>query len=157
MSVSRLSPMLSWQPGQPIPFADYEDMRDEPPEGLDSADVQLIWWCVAASFDRDELCEQLLPTVEAVDRGCFSYSPIAELSGRCRYPWPVIELLTEMLPAGGTCAVDYVEDGESGVFGIMITQVEIWHQLIWRAFDICPLGMLSESLRELRLQRDIGL
>jgi len=62
-----------------------------------------------------------------------------------------------MLPAGVIYAVDDVEDGESLVFGMMIIQVEIWHQLIWRAFDICPLSVLPESLRELRLQRDIGL
>lgn len=149
--------MVTWTPEQPIPFADYEDERDEPPEGLDADDVQRIWWYVSASLSRDELREQLLTTARSGDWGCFVYNPIAELSGRCRYPWPVIELIQEILPPGVIIPVNEIEDVGSLVYGMMIIQVDIWHQLIWKAFDICPIGCLPQDLLELRLERDLGL
>lgn len=158
--------MVAWQPGNPIPFADYEDEGDYPPEELTADDVQKIWWSVAASYSRDELKERLLPAVEAhKDWGCFVFNPIAELAGRCRYPWPVLDLLKDILPPGAMIAVGEEQVGEGGeeetegcgVVGMMIIQVDIWHELTWQAFDICPPENLSKDLLEIRLGRDLGL
>ncbi|MDD2133376.1 hypothetical protein [Pseudomonas kurunegalensis] len=158
------SPMVAWRPGNPIPFAEYEDERDYPPEELTADDVQQIWWCVAAGHSRDELHERLLPAIEAhKDWGCFVFNPIAELAGRCRYPWPVLDLLKDILPPEAMIAVAEEQVGgeeESEgcrVVGMMIIQVDIWHELIWQAFDICPPDSLSKDLLEIRLGRDLGL
>lgn len=86
--------MVDWQPGNPIPFADYDNERDEPPEGLTAEDIQLSWWRVAASLSRDEVREKLLAIVWAhTDWSYFVYQPIADHAGSCRYPWPLIDLL----------------------------------------------------------------
>jgi hypothetical protein len=158
MQPSTTQPLVDWRPGCPIPFADYDDERDEPPEELTPEDVQLIWWSVAASFSQDELREKLQPTVGSpTHRGCFVYSPIAEVSGRGRYPWPVITLLQEMIRPGVISFVDQEGDESCGVFGMVIIQIQIWHELTWRALEICPIEVLPENLLEHRLARDLAM
>lgn len=120
--------------------------------------MQLIWWSVAASFSQEELREKLRPTVESpTDGGCFVYSPIAEVSGRGRYPWPVITLLKEITRPGAMSFVDQQGDETCGVYGMVIIQIQIWHELTWRALDICPVDILPENLLEHRLERDLGM
>ncbi|MCI1037729.1 hypothetical protein [Pseudomonas putida] len=158
MQSSTSQPLVDWRPGCPIPFADCEDERDPPPDELTHDDVQLIWWSVASSFTHDELKEKLLSTLESTtDWGGFVYSPIAEVSGRGRYPWPVITLLQEMMRPGVISSVDQEGDETSGVYGMVIIQIQIWHELTWRALDICPVEVLPEHLLEHRLERDLGM
>lgn len=151
-------PMVDWQPGSPIPFADYEDDRDEPPDDLSREEVQLIWWLVASCFEREQLYGALLPVIEAhTDWGCFVYQPIAERPGRSRYPEPVLEVLKKLLPPGVMVVVDEEEARESTVYNMLIIQIDIWHELTWRGLDLCPLEALPENLLELRLARDLAL
>lgn len=107
------------------------------------------------------------------DWGCFAYVPIAGPAGQCRYPWPVIELVHELLPCGVSIRLDAdykeremeegaeetIEAGEvdSWVFEIFVVQETIWHKLIWRAFEICPVELLPPELLEMRLTSDLGL
>lgn len=150
--------MIDWQPGSPIPCANYVDHRDTPPEGLSLEDVQLIWWIVASRFEYGQLRDELLPVIKARhDWGCFIFQPIAELSGRCRYPKPVIRLLSELLPKGALISVDDEESRSREVYNMLIIQADIWHELTWKAFELCPLDALSDELLEFRLARDLGL
>jgi len=174
MESSCFLPMVDWRPGNPIPFAEFDNDVDEPPEDLSADDVQLIWWSVAASFSRDALREQLWLVIEANhDRGCFAYEPIAGPAGQCRYPWPVIDLIHELLPCGASMRLDaeYKERGmeegaeeakeggelDSWVFEILVVQRDIWHKLIWRALEICPVEFLPPELLEMRLTSDLGI
>ncbi len=152
------SPMVDWQPGSPIPCDNYVDHRDTPPEELSFLDVQRIWWIVASRFEYGQLRDALLPVIKfRRDWGCFIYQPIAELAGRCCYPKPVIKLLSELLPKGVIISVDDEESRMIDVYNMLIIQADIWHELTWKAFELCPLEALSDELLEIRLARDIGL
>ncbi|MNN00796.1 hypothetical protein D3C81_1133980 [compost metagenome] len=174
MESTSFTPMVDWRPGNPIPFANFDNDVDEPPGDLTADDVQLIWWSVAASFSREALREQLRPVVEAHDDwGCFAFIPIAGPAGQCRYPWPVIELVHAILPRGVSIRLDAdykecgmeegvegtIEGGEVGswVFEILVVQEDIWQELTWRVFEICPAELLPPELLEMRLIRDLGL
>lgn len=150
--------LVDWQPGCPIPFEDCECDPDSAPEGLSVEDVRLIWWVVASSFDSEQLQEKLQPVVDAhKDWGCFHFLPIAELSGRSAYPYPVFQLLLKLLPAGALFAVDDEESRGADTYNMLIVQADIWHELTWKALDLCCPETLTADLRELRLIRDLGL
>lgn len=160
-------PLTSWQPGQPIPrpdvmlFEEFENYRENLPEGLEIDDVELIWWLVAANFTYQSLRERLLSVVaQRQDWGCFIFSPIADLDRNGRYPTAIIDLLIDILPKGSLMSVvpEDCEDAEEPceVVGSFIIQNEIWHDLTWTALRLAPIALLPDHLRDARFTGDLG-
>lgn len=153
-----LQPMVDWRPGYPLPHTDFLCDQGTSPEDLSVDDVRLIWWGVASSFDNEQLQEKLQPVVDAHnDWGCFTFEPIAQLSRQSPYPWPVLQMLREFLPSGAMVAVDGDEFREAETFNMLLIQIDIWHELTWKAFELCPVSALPPELLEMRLERDLGL
>lgn len=160
-------PLVSWQPGQPIPrpdvviFEEFENYREAAPDCLDIEDVELIWWTVAACLSAEVFRDGLVPTIATrYDPSCFMFSPIADLEGKGRYPMAIVALLREILPQGALVAVDSdsLEGAEEPceVVGSLVIQDQIWHELTWIALSIAPVARLSDRLRDLRFSSDLG-
>lgn len=160
-------PLTSWQPGQAIPrpdvvmFEEFENYRENIPEGLEVEDVELIWWTVAACLSSEVLRGGLVPVIaNRYDPSCHLFSPIADLEGNGRYPTGIVALLREILPEGGLIAVDSesLEGAEDPceLFGSLIIKDQIWHELTWIALSLAPVSKLSDRLRDLRFSSDLG-
>jgi hypothetical protein len=155
------SPLTSWQPGTPvprptiIPFGDYDEYRDPPPDGLIQEDVELIWWLVASCHSKQILrsrIEQISKSRDTWD--CLSYQPIADMQGNGRYPQKLVMLLLDSLPRG-VCA--QMHDESSPIQGGLVIQTEIWHLLSLEAIGWCPIDALPPHLRDIRFSVDLGL
>ena len=143
-------------------FEEFENYRETAPEGLEIDDVELIWWIVASCFNYETLLDQLAPVVaKRQDWSCFRFSPIADLTGKGRYPDAIINLLRDMLPPGVLFGVepDALEGLEEpyDVAGSFIIQDEIWHELTWTALQLAPIELLPDHLRDARVSGDLGL
>ena len=161
-------PLTSWRIGQPTPLPEHglleacEGHLETLPEGFEIEDVEAIWWMVAACFECAQLCDELVPVVERrKDWSCFVFSPIADLDGNGRYPSEVIRLLREILPSGSFFPVDAksLEGAEqpSDLLGTLLIQNEIWHELTMVAWDLIPLSVLPDHMRDNRFAGDLGL
>ncbi|OCX25527.1 hypothetical protein [Pseudomonas graminis] len=160
--------ITSWTPGTPIPrletipFADYEDFREQLPEGLEVTDVELIWWTAAAGNSAAELQRVISGVIARQnDWGDFRYHPISDNNGAGRYPQALLLLVLDLLPPGIASAVDEDEtysNGEPlGVAGSIVIQVGIWHQITFELLKMCPREHLPEHLLEHVLGVDLGL
>ncbi|MCW2293172.1 hypothetical protein M2262_003222 [Pseudomonas sp. BIGb0408] len=160
--------MTSWLPDQPIPrpdivmYAEFENYRENVPEGWTIEDVEFLWWAAAACLDYQALREELEEAIrEGYDPGCFRYSPIADLDGNGRYPFTIFKLLREILPVGALLAVD--DESQKGceeiceVLGSFIIQNQIWHFLTSKVLILVPVEVLPDRLRDLRFSADLGL
>lgn len=161
-------PLTSWKIGQPIPLPEHglleacEGHLEALPEGFEIEDVEAIWWMVAACFGYAQLRDELVPVVERrKDWSCFVFSPIADLHGEGRYPSEVIRLLREILPSGSIFPVDPKSLGGaeqlSDLLGTLLIQNEIWHELTMVAWDLIPLSVLPDHMRDNRFAGDLGL
>lgn len=166
-SLSPVQPLESWQPGHAIPrpdvvmFEEFENYRENVPEGLEVEDVELIWWTVAACLSYEMLRGWLAPVIaNKYVPSCYLFSPIADLEGNGRYPTGIVGLLREILPEGGLVAVDseFLEGAEDlcDLAGSLIIQDQIWHELTWLALSLAPVDKLSDRLRDLRFSSDLG-
>lgn len=154
-------PLTNWQPGSLIPrpaiipFADYDEYRDPPPDGLFQHDVELMWWLVASCHSE----QTLRPKIEQIAKSrstwdCFAYQPIADMQGNGRYPQKLVMLLLRVLPEG-VCA--RMHDEDSPLRGGLVIQTEIWHMLSRESLSWCPIDALPPHLRDIRFSADLGL
>lgn len=155
------SPLTNWQPGTPIPrpaiipFEEYDQYRDPPPDGLTQEDVELTWWLVASCHSE----QALRPKIEQISGSrntwdCIAYQPMADMLGNGRHPQKLVMLLLEVLPEG-VCARMY--DESSPLHGGLVIQTEIWHLLSRESIGWCPIDALPPHLRDIRFSADLGL
>jgi hypothetical protein len=139
------------RPNKLLPFDQYENNCDIPPEWIDIEDVELIWWTVAARLSKKELRRLLRKVTDNYqDCGCFAYAVVSDGDGRGRYLRGVIKILHSILRPRKLMYKDPTE-------GVISIQMVIWHLCIFAALDWCPPETLPSSLRGLKIENDLGL
>jgi len=145
-----------------VPFALYENYLEVLPEGLETSDVELIWWTAAATNSSDVLRNAIGRLIERrSDWGDFQFHPIADRQGNGRYPQALVLLVIEQLPQGVALSVEADECYSNGepleVQNSTIIQEVIWHQITFELLRLCPKEGLPEHLLELALCLDVGV
>ena len=138
------------RPNRPLPLDQFDNYGDEPPEGMELDDVELIWWAVASRTSKKELRAKLAKVVRDYSRpfDCFSYKPISDAKGRGRYPRAVILAIKQTLKPHG--AIGASND-------VLYIQVSIWHAMTEAAFRWLPAKSLPMHLRTMKLETELGL
>lgn len=137
--------------GRPLPFEQYENYCDIPPEWIDLDDVELIWWTVATRISKKELRKRLRKVADSYqDCGCFTFPAVSNADGRGRYPRGVINTLRSVLKPRKLMWRHPTED-------VLRIQMVIWHLCISAALDWCPPEVLPRRLRGMKIETDLGL
>ena len=147
-------PARPWpRPNRPLPFAEYYDYEDYPPDGWELTDVEFVWWTLASRISKKELRVRLAKVVKEKyfqPHDCFRYIPIADSKGRGRYPRGVMLILKQILtPYRGM----FVHKE----YNALRIQLTIWHTLTLAVLDWCPAEWLPEHLLAAKLEMDLGL
>lgn len=133
-----------------LPFEQYENTCDIPPEGIDLEDVELIWWTAATRISKKELRIRLRKIADSYqDCGCFAFAVVADGDGRGRYPRGVINTLRSILKPRKLMWRHPTED-------VLRIQMVIWHLCISAALDWCPAEVLPMRLQSLKLEKGLG-
>jgi hypothetical protein len=133
-----------------LPFEQYENICDIPPEWIDLEDVELIWWIVASRTSKKELRIRLRKIADSYqDCGCFAFAVVADGDGRGRYPRGVINTLRSILKPRKLMWRHPTED-------VLRIQMVIWHLCISAALDWCPAEVIPMRLQGLKLEKGLG-
>ncbi|MBD8562432.1 hypothetical protein IFT91_27625 [Pseudomonas fluorescens] len=130
-----------------LPFEQYENNCDIPPEWIDLEDVELIWWIVASRISKKELRNRLRKIADSYqDCGCFAFAVVADGNGRGRYPRGVVNTLRSILQPRKLMWRHPTED-------VLRIQMVIWHLCISAALDWCPAEALPMRLQSLKFEK----
>lgn len=139
------------RPNKPLPFEEYENYCDYPPEDLELEEVELIWWALASQMSLKELRKRLTKVIDEYEHsGCFHFAAVADSQFRGRYPRGVMRTLKQVLTPRRLMPKNY----NNGAYYI---QSDVWHICIYKALEWCPSEALPRYLRIRKLEDDLGM
>ena len=138
-------------PTKPLPFEEYDNYCDYPPEDLDLEEVELIWWGLASRMSKKELRKRMAEVIDKyVHSGCFHFAAVADSQHRGRYPRGVIHTLRQVLKPRQLMP-------KHPDTGALYVQTDVWHICIYKALEWCPPKALPRHLRGKKLEDDLGM
>lgn len=147
-------PARPWpRPNRPLPFAEYDNYQDIPPDGWELDDVEIVWWTLASRMSKKAFRKKLSKLVNEKHfqpHDCFWFTPVADIKGRGRYPRGIILVVKQLLSPYRAAFVHK----ESHALRIEQTT---WHLLTKAVFEWCEEEWLPEHLLAAKLEMDLGL
>jgi hypothetical protein len=139
------------KPNKPLPFEEFWDYGDYPPDFMELEDVEHIWWGLASRMSKYELRRRLKKVIDQYHHsGCFWFAAVADLQYRGRYPRGVIRVLRQVLKPRKLMPLSPDE-------GVILIQADVWHICIYKALEWCPAEALPRHLRAKKLEVDLGV